>query len=67
MADEQENNLEKCPMCGGDYDPDEHEILTCIKCGSEGSTHCCMSNGIGTRCINCEESEDEFEVYDDDE
>jgi Zn finger protein HypA/HybF involved in hydrogenase expression len=46
---------EKCPKCGQEFDPREHEVVECPRCGVEGSTACCNPGGRNCICVACEE------------
>jgi len=49
---------DNCPMCGSEFNPERDDLLTCPRCGVDGSTACCMSAGRGTICADCELEED---------
>lgn len=55
--------MDECPMCGREIDDDD-DIVSCSECGEEGSTACCMRDGI---CEACREEsgyeDDEDEDY----
>lgn len=49
---------DRCPKCG---EPGESNarLLVCVTCGAEGFDSCCMSGGVGTECVDCEEGPDD--------
>ncbi len=56
--------MDECPMCGQDYDADDDEITACSECGMDGSTACCIKDGICEGCredIAYQEEEEEEE------
>lgn len=50
--------MEECPKCGEEYNPEEDQLVECPVCGQEGCTKQCNPSGVGCMCIECEESEE---------
>jgi hypothetical protein len=44
-----------CPKCGLAFDPVEHQVIECPRCGVQGSTNCCNPGGRNCICAACEE------------
>lgn len=56
--------IAKCPMCDEVFDPEDYKIVECSVCEEKGSTACCITQGEGTPCINCEDTGIDDEIYD---
>lgn len=56
-----QNYAEVCPMCESPFDSGRFRLVTCVDCGAEGSTACCMdSQGDRPReDVRCHKCEDE--------
>jgi uncharacterized C2H2 Zn-finger protein len=49
--------FEPCPKCGQLFDARGEQVVSCPRCGKEGSTACCNPAGVGCICIACEEAQ----------
>lgn len=56
MAKKSKPKLEKCPNCGGEYDPLIEQVVQCPGCHKEGATNCCCPGGKNCLCPECEEN-----------
>jgi hypothetical protein len=50
---------DRCPICNEPIEGGDGGLIECVSCGRSGSDTCCMGGGVGTECVECEESDDD--------